>query len=134
MAEGRAGYCSFESKSVGEDLYFYYEPVAASNWSVALSVPESLAFAGAKQMNTLLAGFNVLEMLLLAAYFLWLMHVTKQELAEKQRLAERGYHVSIGLCRQERPIDMDTLVKQAEAHMYTEKDCYYQKTGALRRS
>ena len=89
MAEGRAGYCSFESKSVGEDLYFYYEPVAASNWSVALSVPESLAFAGAKQMNTLLAGFNVLEMLLLAAYFLWLMHVTKQELAEKQRLAER---------------------------------------------
>ena len=49
-------------------------------------------------------------------------------------LAERGYHVSIGLCRQERPIDMDTLVKQAEAHMYTEKDCYYQKTGALRRS
>ena len=188
-------------------------------------------------MNTLLAGFNVLEMLLLAAYFLWLMHVTKQELAEKQRLAERdlltgllnrnsyeknvgdypgrcrksltciyidanglhalndskghaagdeilrtvagalrdrfeekdvyriggdefvvfardedmesirdkleeaggylaerGYHVSIGLCRQERPIDMDALVKQAEAHMYTEKDCYYQKTGALRRS
>lgn len=227
MAEGRAGYCSFESKSVGEDLYFYYEPVAASNWSVALSVPESLAFAGAKQMNTLLAGFNVLEMLLLAAYFLWLMHVTKQELAEKQRLAERdlltgllnrnsyeknvgdypgrcrksltciyidanglhalndskghaagdemlrtvagalrdrfdekdvyriggdefvvfardedmesirdkleevwtylterGYHVSVGLCRQEQPVDMDSLVKEAEVHMYTEKDRY----------
>ena len=90
MAEGQAGYCSFESKSIGEDLYFYYEPVAVSNWSVALSVPESLAFARAKRMNTLLIGFSALEMLLLGAYFLWLMGATKRELAEKQKLAEHG--------------------------------------------
>ena len=237
MAEGQAGYCSFESKSIGEDLYFYYEPVAVSNWSVALSVPESLAFAGAKRMNALLIGFNALEMLLLGAYFLWLMGATKRELAEKQKLAERdmltgllnrnsyeknvleypgrcresvtciyvdvnglhtlndskghaagdemlrtvagalrdrfdekdvyriggdefvvfardealesirdklgeaqhdlterGYHVSVGLCRQERPVDMDSLVKEAETHMYAEKDRYYQETGEVRRS
>ena len=237
MAEGRAGYCSFESKSIGEDLYFYYEPVAVSNWSVALSVPESLAFAGAKWMNALLIGFNALEMLLLGVYFLWIMRVTKQEVAEKQKLAERdlltgllnrnsyeknvleypgrfresltciyidanglhtlndskghaagdemlrtvagalrdrfgekdvyriggdefvvfardealesirkkledaqgylterGYQVSIGLCRQERPVDMDSLVKKAEVRMYAEKDRYYQETGAMRRS
>lgn len=238
LAAGRAGYCAFASKSVGENLYFCYEPVSGSNWSVALSVPESLAFAEAKRMNTLLIGFNAVEMmLLLGVYFLWIMRVTKQELAEKQKLAERdmltgllnrnsyeknvleypdrcresvtciyvdvnglhalndskghaagdemlrtvagtlqdrfdekdvyriggdefvvfardkalegirdkleevhsdltewGYHLSVGLCRQERPVDMDSLVKEAEAHMYAEKDRYYQETGAVRRS
>ena len=34
----------------------------------------------------------------------------------------------------EQPIDMDSLVKEAEAHMYAEKDCYYQESGAVRRS
>ena len=49
-------------------------------------------------------------------------------------LTERGYQVSIGLCRQERPVDMDSLVKKAEVRMYAEKDRYYQETGAMRRS
>ena len=49
-------------------------------------------------------------------------------------LTKRGYHVSVGLCRQEQPVDMDSLVKEAEVHMYAEKDRYYQETGAARRS
>lgn len=29
---------------------------------------------------------------------------------------------------------LDSLVKEAETHMYAEKDCYYQESGAVRRS
>lgn len=49
-------------------------------------------------------------------------------------LKERGYHVSVGLCCRKQPVDMDSLVKEAETHMYAEKDRYYQETGEVRRS
>lgn len=59
----------------------------------------------------------------------------RDKLEEAQNhLKERGYHVSVGLSCREQPIDMDSLVKEAEAHMYAEKDRYYQETGAVRRS
>lgn len=45
-----------------------------------------------------------------------------------------GYHVSIGVCSCEKPIDMDSVIKSAEAHMYDEKKHYYDQKGAGMRS
>lgn len=44
------------------------------------------------------------------------------------------YHVSIGICMQEQPIDIDYVVKTAEQHMYEEKERYYEQRGIKMRS
>lgn len=62
-----------------------------------------------------------------------------QEAVEKKlaqintHLSERGYHVSIGICREDVPVGMNRLIKQAETLMYEEKRRYYQQTGTDRR-
>ena len=46
-------------------------------------------------------------------------------------LNEQGYHVSIGLSREDRsPIQTEALIKQAEFHMYEEKQRYYEESAA----
>lgn len=45
-----------------------------------------------------------------------------------------GYHVSIGVCSCEKPIDIDSVIKSAEAHMSDEKKRYYDQKGAGMRS
>ncbi|MGN1416339.1 MAG: GGDEF domain-containing protein [Oscillospiraceae bacterium] len=49
-------------------------------------------------------------------------------------MAEHGYHVSIGVCRCEKPIDTDSLIKSAESIMYDEKKRYYEQKGEDMRS
>ena len=62
-----------------------------------------------------------------------------QEAVEKKltqintHLSEQGYHVSIGICREEVPVGMNCLIKQAETLMYEEKRRYYRQTGTDRR-
>lgn len=41
LAAGKSGHVVFVSKTVGEYLYFYYEPISVNNWTLALSVPEA---------------------------------------------------------------------------------------------
>lgn len=49
-------------------------------------------------------------------------------------LAGQGYDISAGIARGVRgALDMDALIKQAEAGMYEEKECYYQQEGHDRR-
>lgn len=233
----QTGYCVFVSKTIGEYLYFYFQPVEINQWVVAISISEGVAFDRLRQINDLLITFNVVEILVLAGYFIWLMLTTGKELHEKQKLAEldvlsglqnrncyernlslypgegkesltciyvdvnglhelnnkkgheagdrmlqkvghiiqeqfgskdtyriggdefvafvndeteetiqkrmkvierslmeAGYHISVGMCRQELPVDMDRLVKQAEKRMYEEKKRYYKESGRTRRS
>lgn len=42
---GRPGYSVFESHSLGQDAYFYYQPVGVGNLSLQVTVPESVVFA-----------------------------------------------------------------------------------------
>lgn len=62
-----------------------------------------------------------------------------QEAVEKKltqintHLSEQEYHVSIGICREEVPVGMNCLIKQAETLMYEEKRRYYRQTGTDRR-
>ncbi|MGN0140950.1 MAG: diguanylate cyclase domain-containing protein [Roseburia sp.] len=236
VLDGKTGYCVFVSKTIGEYLYFYYEPVSINRWMVGISVPESVAFSRVKKVNALLMAFIAAEIALLAVYFAWMLQSTKKELHEKQKLAEtdvltgllnrncyernlneyserckadltciyadanglhelnntkgheagdrmlqavartmqgyfgerdtyrtggdefvafardermeqledkisnihktltaQGYHVSIGIYRQERPIDINVMIKRAEEQMYEAKKRYYEQTGTDRR-
>ncbi|MGN0777808.1 MAG: diguanylate cyclase domain-containing protein [Aristaeellaceae bacterium] len=53
--------------------------------------------------------------------------------AMEQHLMEQDYHISVGRCTQDVPLNMDSLIKNAEARMYEEKDRYYRQTGKVRR-
>ncbi|MGN0631998.1 MAG: diguanylate cyclase domain-containing protein [Ruminococcus sp.] len=48
-------------------------------------------------------------------------------------LLKQDYHISVGLSSQDIPVDMESLIKSAEIHMYEEKSRYYQQTGKDRR-
>lgn len=61
LLDGKEGCCVFLSQSIGEYLYYYYKPVSINKWQVAISVPESCAFARAQRMNGWLVGFMVAE-------------------------------------------------------------------------
>lgn len=234
--DGETGYCVFVSKTIGEYLYFYYEPASVNRWMIGISVPERVAFDRVKKANALLFFFLVAEIALLTGYFIWILRSTKRELQETQKLAEtdvltgllnrnsyeknieeypkrcrenltciyadvnglhelnntkghgagdvmlqtmaramqerfgnrdtyriggdefvafvkdealdsiegklmelhtylteQGYHASIGICRQKMPIDMTYMIKQAEIHMYEEKNSYYEECGLDRK-
>lgn len=229
---GKSGHCVFVSKSIGECLYFYYEPASINQWEIGISVPESVAFASVKKINRILLCYLLIEQVLLIAYFIYILLSTRRELLEKQRLAEcdvltgllnrncfehkleayahdpkksltciymdanglhelnntqghaagdamlrtvavtvqeyfgtrdsyriggdeflsfakdeslkrtqekaakiqealtkQDYHVSIGICRQEMPVDIDIIVKEAEKQMYEAKQQYYREKG-----
>lgn len=49
-------------------------------------------------------------------------------------LTEEGYHVSIGMCIQETPVEINSLIKQAEKRMYEAKKQYYEQIGRERMS
>lgn len=62
------------------------------------------------------------------------LEIIEKELSQiNNDLLEQGYHVSFGIGRQDVPVEMDHLIKQAEVHMYEEKRRYYQQTGKDRR-
>lgn len=44
-------------------------------------------------------------------------------------LAEKGYEVSVGICRQRMPVEMDNLVQTAERYMYQSKKRRYEQQG-----
>ena len=87
--DGKAGHCIFVSKTIGQYLYFYYEPTSINEWMIGISVPENTAFADVKKINKLLIGFIAVEITLLAGYFIYILLSTRKELCEKQKLAER---------------------------------------------
>ncbi len=85
LIDGKTGYVVFVSRTVGEYLYFYYEPVGINNWRVALSVPESEVFADAQAAREIMNLFLIFEAVCFILYFLWMFRYVRRETNEKQR-------------------------------------------------
>lgn len=237
LYNGKSGYCVFVSETTGDNLYFYYKPMSINKWMIGISVPENIAFERIKTINKILIFFIATEIILLTAYFIYILKTTRKELAEKQKMAERdsltgllnrnsyewnihiyaascknnltciyidvnglhelnntkghaagdkmlqtvadsihsrfndrdvyhiggdefvvfvkdsdseniqkklnevndnmqknGYHISVGICRQDIPVDIDKTIKAAETNMYDAKRKYYEQKGNNRRS
>ena len=94
LIDGDTGYVVFVSSTIGEYLYFYYEPISINNWRVALSVPENAVFADANKIQKILNLFFVLEALCFVLYFLWMIHYVRRETGEKQRQLEVIRYIS----------------------------------------
>ncbi|HJB01053.1 MAG TPA: GGDEF domain-containing protein [Candidatus Mediterraneibacter merdavium] len=88
VSEGDSSYVIFVSKTIGEYLYFYYEPMQINEWRIAVSVPENVVFENANAIKRLLNTFLMLEILCFIAYFLWMLHYVRRTIGEKQRQIE----------------------------------------------
>lgn len=84
LIDGENGYVVFVSKTVGEYLYFYYEPIGINEWRVALSVPESVVLEKANDISNILNIILIFESIAFILYFLWEVHYVRQETSEKQ--------------------------------------------------
>lgn len=51
-----------------------------------------------------------------------------------ENMQKNGYHISVGICRQDIPVDIDKTIKTAETNMYDAKRKYYEQKGNDRRS
>lgn len=85
VASGVTGHVVFVSRTLGEYLYFYFEPVEISNWRIALSVPESVVFQKAEKVRSILWMFTIFEAVCFLGYFVWVFAYLKQETREKQQ-------------------------------------------------
>lgn len=85
LIDGESNYVVFLSNTIGDYLYFYYTPASINQWRVALSVPESVVFADARSVRTMLNVLLLLETAGFLLYILWLIRYVRRETGEKQR-------------------------------------------------
>lgn len=81
----RSGHIVFVSKTVGEYFYLWYEPVGTNRWMVMVSVPESVAFSGARQIRTTFILLVFVQLVGFISYFLWAVSSMRQETKDKQK-------------------------------------------------
>lgn len=88
IVDGERGYVVFVSKTIGEYLYFYYQPMEINEWRIAVSVPESVVFERADMVKTVLNAFLLFEAVCFIGYFLWMFRYVRRTTGEKQRQLE----------------------------------------------
>ena len=93
LTEGRTAYVVFDSQTTGEQLYFYYQPVGVNDWRIALSVPESVAFSSAREIQSLFRVFLAFEAICFFLYFLWMVFYVRSVTDEKQRQLDTIHHI-----------------------------------------
>lgn len=85
VANGESRYVVFVSRTIGEYLYFYYEPMDINQWRIAVSVPESVVFQNANTIKRLMNIFLAFELVCFVGYFLWMMRHFRRVTTEKQK-------------------------------------------------
>lgn len=93
ITSGASQYVIFISETIGEYLYFYYEPMTINDWRIAVSVPKSVLFESANTTRHVLYTFLGFELVCFAAYFLWIMHYIRNVTREKQTQLDMLNHM-----------------------------------------
>ncbi len=99
LMRGKTGHVQFLSNTDGEYMFFYYAPITGeldsidtsiynNKWAVAVSVPDSEAFANLYRIRKVYCIFAAIEALFLVLYLLWTIKNTEATL-EKAVLQER---------------------------------------------
>ena len=90
---GETGYVVFVSRTIGDYLYLYYEPLEINDWRIALSVPESIVYEDAYHIRQVFYLFLALEFLFFLLYLIWVLKYVRQETREKQKRLELISHI-----------------------------------------
>lgn len=85
---GETGYVVFVSRTIGDYLYLYYEPLEINEWRLAISVPESIVYEDAYHIRQVFYLFLALEFLFFLLYLIWILKYVRQETREKQKRLE----------------------------------------------
>lgn len=85
LIDGESDYVVFVSRTTGEYLYFYYEPMKINDWRIALSVPREVVFSRADGIRTAVNHFLILEVVCFFLYFIWMFSYVRRDSREKQR-------------------------------------------------
>ena len=85
VTAGKSGHVIFYSENAEDYFYASYAPVGVANWTVLLTVPESVAFTHARGMLLFFALLEAVVLLIFAGYFCWMLH----DIRISQRAKER---------------------------------------------
>ena len=94
VVEGKSAHVIFVSKTIGEYLYFYFEPMRVNAWRIAVSVPESVVFESAAIIERRLNLFLAFEFVCFALYLWWMGRMVRSVTSEKQRRLEAIQHLN----------------------------------------
>ncbi|MCI7568148.1 MAG: diguanylate cyclase [Desulfovibrio sp.] len=84
LADGRAGYFVFISRTAGEYFYTRYQPVGINNWSIQLTVLESVAFSMVRKINRILVILGVMVTAITVVYFFMAFRQYRRQLRRNQ--------------------------------------------------
>lgn len=93
LIDGETNYVVFVSRTIGQYLYFYYQPLSVNQWRLALSVPEDVVFESSNAIRAALNRFLGFEALCFILYFLWMLRYVRRETSQKQRQLDRINYV-----------------------------------------
>lgn len=84
LQNGRSGYIVFTSQTTGEYFYTRYQPSGINNWSINLTVPESIAFAEASGINQIVIFLGAVVTIITALYLFITFRQHRRRLLQKQ--------------------------------------------------
>lgn len=82
--DGTAGNVAFWSNTEGEYLYSCYMPAGVNKWMVQVLVKESIVFARAIWIRKILCRLVVLEIIIFALYFGWIILMARRAVKAKE--------------------------------------------------
>lgn len=88
IKSGKNGYLIGYSERAKENMYSYYTPVGINNWSVMLSIPESTVMKIAWKIKQAMYVMAVIMVIILVAYFLWLLSLRKKDINKVEYMLE----------------------------------------------
>lgn len=92
ISKGKEGKVIFTTKTKKESIYFYYLPLDINNWTICISVPESVAFKNVHSLRTAVYYFMAFETICFLSYLFWMLDDLHKKAQEKQkRLDEVNY-------------------------------------------
>lgn len=96
IANGIPGNIAFYSKTAGEYMYAYYEPVSINQWVVMLVVPENAAFSDSVQIRQMFFLLSAINVSVLIFYFIGVLRNVRQDNHKKeQQLTQTLYMLDI---------------------------------------
>ena len=85
LLAGKSGYIVFVSRTIGDYLYLYYEPLSINEWRIAISVPEDVVYQEANNIRVVFYIFLAIEAVLFVSYFIFILYSSSREVKEKQK-------------------------------------------------
>ncbi len=90
IKNGNSGYYVFVSRTAGENFYTRYQPIGINNWSLQLTVLESVAFESAKSTNCVIILLGCFVTVITAIYIFTAFRQHRRMLKQKQEQIQQA--------------------------------------------